>query len=307
MTATVADQISQTPGIARPDAPQALPGEFFLRDGTPAMIWPLLPMDAQTLRDGFRRLSPDSRRRRFLGVLDQLDDAMIRRLVDSVDGVHHMALVLIVLPPEGKEEPAGIARLVQYPDDPASADIAVTVVDDWQRRGAGTALVSALMQRRPVAVTRLRALVGADNRPSLALLAGTGRISSGLPERGVLDVTVELPAASQAGSAAEKAARFWALGARKLAGQTYLFPGPPQAGLALAVEQYFAFVQRMLEMNRHLTARWLQVACAQSGVTCHQVRVSGPQESRRTGRLADPRDVAPPSTGSAALAAEGPR
>ena len=69
-----------------------------MRDGTPAMIWPLLPTDAETLREGFRRLSRDSRRRRFLTSLGGLDDSMIRRLVGSVDGVHHIALVLIVLP-----------------------------------------------------------------------------------------------------------------------------------------------------------------------------------------------------------------
>ena len=151
-----------------------LPGEFFLQDGTPALIWPLLPTDAETLRDIFRRLSPESRQHRFLQVLDQLDDPMIRRLVDSVDGVHHIALLLIVLPPEGEEEPVGVARLAQYSDDPAIAEIAVTVVDDWQGRGVGTALVSALMQRRPAAVTRLRTLVAADNRRRLRCSPGPG-------------------------------------------------------------------------------------------------------------------------------------
>jgi GNAT superfamily N-acetyltransferase len=171
-------------------------------------------------------------------VLDELDDPMIQRLVGSVDGVHHIALLLVVLPPEGEEGPAGVARLLQYPDDPATADIAVTVVDDWQGRGAGTALISALMQRRPAAVTRLRTLVAADNRASLALLAGAGRVSSGLPERGVLDVTVELPAATRARSAVEKVADFWAQGARKFIDQTYLFPQLPQADLIPAVERY---------------------------------------------------------------------
>ena len=237
------------------------------------MIWPLLPTDAETLRDVFRRLSPGSRHHRFLGVLDQLDDPMIRLLVDSVDGVYHIALLLIVLPPEGEEELIGVAHLVQDPADPATADIAVTVVDDWQGRGAGTALGSTLMQRRPAAVTRLRTLVAADNRASLALLARAGRVSSGLPERGVLDVTVELPPATRARSAVEKVADFWAQGARKLIDQTYMFPQLPQADLIPAVERYFEFVQRMAEMNRDLTGKWVQAASALSDVACKQVPV----------------------------------
>ncbi|HEV2243734.1 MAG TPA: GNAT family N-acetyltransferase [Streptosporangiaceae bacterium] len=174
---------------------QVLPGEFVLKDGTPALIWPLLPTDARALREGFRRLSPGSRRRRFLTAVGELDDAMIRRLVDSVDGVQHIALVLIVLPPDGPEGPVGIARLVQYPADPATADIAVTVADNWQGRGVGTALVAALMRRRPAALRRLRTVVDAGNRASLALLAGAGHLSSGPPHLGVLDVTVDLTAA----------------------------------------------------------------------------------------------------------------
>ncbi len=269
MTASLAHQSRQTP--ARPASGQVLPGEFVLRDGTPALLWPLLPTDAETLRDVFCRLSPGSRHHRFLQVLDQLDDPMIRLLVDSVDGVHHIALVLIVLPPQGQEELIGVAHLVQYPDDPATADIAVTVVDDWQGRGAGTALVSALLARRPAAVTRLRTLVAAGNRASLALLAGAGRVSSGLPEQGVLDVTVDLPAATRARSAAEKVADFWTQGARKLIDQTYMVPQLPQAGLIPAVERYFEFVQRMAELNRDLTVTWVQAASALSGVACGQV------------------------------------
>ena len=159
------------------------------------MIWPLLPTDAEALREGFRRLSPDSRRHRFLTPLDELDDSMIAQLVDSVDGVHHIALVLIVLPAEGQEGPVGVAHLRQYPGDPATADIAVTVADDWQGRGVGTALVSALVQRRPAAVKRLRTVVDAGNRASLALLARAGRMAAGPAHLGVRDVTVELTAA----------------------------------------------------------------------------------------------------------------
>ncbi len=174
---------------------RTLRGEFVLRDGTPALIWPLLPTDGEALRESFRRLSPESRQLRFLSVLHDLDDAMIQRLVGDVDGTHHVALVLVALPPGGQEGPVGIAHLIQDPADPATADIAVTVADDWQRRGVGAALAAELIRRRPPAVKRLVTEVGADNRASLALLARAGRLSSSVPSRGVVDVTVELPAA----------------------------------------------------------------------------------------------------------------
>jgi RimJ/RimL family protein N-acetyltransferase len=178
-----------------PDPRRVLPGELSLRDGTPAMIWPLLPTDSQALREMFRRLSPESRQRRFLSALSDLDDAMIQRLVGQVDGVHHIALVLVVLPPDGEEWPVAVARLVQDPADPASAEVAFTVADEWQGRGVGTALAEALIQRRPAEVTRLRADVEAENLASLALLTHAGRMSSGLPSRGIVDVTVDLQAA----------------------------------------------------------------------------------------------------------------
>jgi len=190
-----APHLTAAPGAARGSPGHPLPGELLLSGGTPAMIWPLLPTDAGALREGFRRLSPRARRSRFLTAVGDLDDAMIRRLVDGVDGVRHIALVLTVFPPDGHEEPAGVARLVQDPADPATADIAVTVADDWQGRGVGRALVSALMQRRPAAVSRLHTAVEAGNQASLALLARAGRVSSGSAKLGVLDVTVELPAA----------------------------------------------------------------------------------------------------------------
>lgn len=110
-----------------------------------------------------RRLPPQSQQHRFSAPLDDLDDAVIHRLADHVDGVHHIALPLVVLPPDGSGRPARRARLVQDPADPTTAETAFAVADEWQGRGPGTALVQALMQRRPAAVRRLHAAIDACN------------------------------------------------------------------------------------------------------------------------------------------------
>jgi RimJ/RimL family protein N-acetyltransferase len=256
MTGTIAQEIRETPGTARQAPGTALPGEFVLRDGTPALIWPLLPTDAETLRDMFRRLSPESRRHRFLQVLDELDEPMIRRLVDSVDGVQHIALLLIVLPADGPEEPVGVARLLQHSDDPAAADVAATVVDEWQRRGAGAALASALMERRPAAVTRLHTVVEADNHGSLALLSQLGQMSSDLPNLGVREVTVELPRVNRDRTVAETVAWLWAQAAQKLISETPLAFWRRSASLVPTMTGCVEFAQRMAEINRELTLKW---------------------------------------------------
>ncbi len=165
-----------------------------MRDGTPALIWPLLPTDARGLREAFRHLSPAARSQRFLSNLHELDDAMLHRLVDQVDGVHHLALILVALLPEGDAEPVGVARLIQDAADPAAAHIAITVADGWRQRGVGMALAAALLERRPKEVRRLLADVAVGNRASLTLLRRLGRITITPSVLGVVEVVVELPA-----------------------------------------------------------------------------------------------------------------
>ena len=171
---------------------ERMPVEVVLRDGTPAMIWPLLPTDRDALRSAYDRLSVQSRRHRFLGAVDHLDDAMLRVLVDGVDGRRHIALTLVALPTDGPERPVGVARLVQLPDEADAAEIAFTVADDWHGRGVASALAAALLELRPQEVRRLRAQVAADNRASITLLRNLGHTTVAVVHPGVLEVTVEL-------------------------------------------------------------------------------------------------------------------
>ena len=57
-------------------------------------------------------------------------------------------------------------------DDPVEAEVAVTVVDDWQGRGAATALLESLVERaREEGVERFVALVMSENTDALELAA----------------------------------------------------------------------------------------------------------------------------------------
>ena len=66
----------------------------------------------------------------------------------------------------------GIARFVRHADDPYAADIAVTIVDDWQDRGLGSELLARLSDRaRQEGIHRFTAHVAAENVAVAGLLS----------------------------------------------------------------------------------------------------------------------------------------
>ncbi len=79
-------------------------------------------------------------------------------------------------------------------------------------------------------------------------------------------------AASQAGGAAERAVGFWEQGVGKLADR---FPALPQVDLVPAVERYFDFVQRAVDLNRSLALQWAQVVGTVSGAALERAESAG--------------------------------
>lgn len=110
-----------------------------LKDGRDVQLRWIRPADADLLREGFTRLSMESRVMRFFAPLHALSDEMIGYLT-KVDGIDHAA-VLAVSPwtkgPGARDEGYGVARFVRSKSEPHSADLAVTVPDDTQGRGLG--------------------------------------------------------------------------------------------------------------------------------------------------------------------------
>jgi len=78
-------------------------------------------------------------------------------------------------------------------------------------------------------------------------------------------------AARQTRTAVTKTADIWAQGARTLTG---ILPGIPQLDLVPAVERYFDFVQRTVEVNRDLALRWARAASSVSGTVHDQAETA---------------------------------
>lgn len=128
-----------------PQLPPAL--KYTLDDGLPILVRPIRPDDAPRIREGFARLSALARRRRFpapglLGDPDQLSDEQLRQLV-HIDQINHVAWGAANL--EKPDEPGiGIARYVRLNGEPKAADVAITILDEYQGRGAGFVLQACL-------------------------------------------------------------------------------------------------------------------------------------------------------------------
>ena len=144
---------------------------LMLRDGSAVLVRQVQAADAPLLADGFARLSDRSRRMRFLGRKDQLSTAEVRYFTD-VDHHDHEALGAVS---RADGRGVGVARYVRDADDPQAAELAITVVDDWQGRGLGTELLGQLSGRaRQAGIRRFTALTAADNAAVAGLLRSAG-------------------------------------------------------------------------------------------------------------------------------------
>jgi RimJ/RimL family protein N-acetyltransferase len=144
-----------------------------LRDGGTILVRPIEPADKPLLRTAFERLSEQSRQRRFMGPAEELTDEDLVYLTE-VDHRRHEALV--ALDPETGEI-LGVARWFRKPGQREVAELAVAVVDDFQGRGIGSALVAAINERaRDEGILRYHAIVSTDNVQVIEALERNGAV-----------------------------------------------------------------------------------------------------------------------------------
>jgi RimJ/RimL family protein N-acetyltransferase len=149
----------------------------FTSYGIQVDVRPLTSADRERLASAFARLSERSRRLRFLGPKPRLSAAELTYLTE-IDHRRHEALAAID-PDDGRI--VGVARYAAEPAEPGAADMAIFVIDAWQRQGIGTMLGERLVQRADEnGIARLKATTFADNRAARTVLRRLGFTTIGI-------------------------------------------------------------------------------------------------------------------------------
>lgn len=113
-----------------------------LDDGTSALFRSLRPGDAPRIAEGYRNLSQLGRHRRFQDPPEELSADYLQSLTRP-DHQGHAAWGAANI--DRPEEPGiGIARYVRLPEEKDAAEVAITLADAYQRKGAGMLLHACL-------------------------------------------------------------------------------------------------------------------------------------------------------------------
>jgi GNAT superfamily N-acetyltransferase len=146
------------------------------------LIRELARSDRPAVAFAFAHLGARSRYLRFLTDKRTLGEHELDAMC-AIDQWHHGGVIAFSPPPRG---PIGLARYVRLADFD-TAEVAVEVVDAWQRCGVGRALLWQLRKRALHAgVRRFHATMLRENRGAVILACRIGRVttlSSDGPER----------------------------------------------------------------------------------------------------------------------------
>lgn len=160
----------------------ACPDLITLQDGTPATLRPIFPQDGPSLQRGLERLSPESNAYRFLHHRSRFTEADLHYLTNC-DFWNHLAAILAIRDGTGREvDQVGVARSIRDKRDPELAEVAIVLVDAWQRRGGGRALLGYLARLAwDTGIRFWQAYSFVDNQASRRLLATAGQEISRRP------------------------------------------------------------------------------------------------------------------------------
>jgi acetyl coenzyme A synthetase (ADP forming)-like protein len=146
--------------------------DVVLRDGSTLRLRPTSAADEPALLDFFERLSPESRYLRFQGAVS-LDAHLIAPFLRS-DGDESLSLIGELIGDDGAVRVIGLGTWVRL-RDPARAEVAFVVADEFQRRGIASRLLERLAAHaRDAGIDRFVAQVMPENAAMLRVFGDTG-------------------------------------------------------------------------------------------------------------------------------------
>jgi len=152
--------------------PTHLVTQWQLPDGTDVTLRPIRPEDAEMEQTFVRGLSEETKYFRFMDTVQELTPTMLVRFT-QIDYDREMALMAVTTV-DGVEQELAIARYATNPDG-LSCEFAVVVADQWQHKGIGHKLMSALMDAaRAKGLTRMEGEILGTNQAMLGLVASLG-------------------------------------------------------------------------------------------------------------------------------------
>jgi RimJ/RimL family protein N-acetyltransferase len=167
------------------------PRTLELNDRTKVHVRPIVPADEALLHEAVAAMSERTIYFRFFSPLKRLPDEMAARLA-RVDYQDRFALVATSDRPDGREQIAGVARYDRAPGTD-TAEVALAVMDEYQRRGIGSALLGLLAQvAREHGIRRFSLIVLPENQTMLSLLRRLGWIHQARFQHGMYEIDFEV-------------------------------------------------------------------------------------------------------------------
>jgi GNAT superfamily N-acetyltransferase len=167
------------------------PGEIVdLPDGSEVVVRPVRPEDKPLFLAGWEKFGEESRYRRFMGYKTRLSTRDLE-FFTNLDHIDHEAIGATAL---RTGEGLGVARYMRLEKRPDTAEAAVAVIDAWQGRGLGGALLKRLCRRATAnGIRSFRASLLTGNHSMLRLFERLGQVDVRGVDSGVMEIDVELP------------------------------------------------------------------------------------------------------------------
>lgn len=171
------------------------PKTIELRGGAKLLLRPIAPEDEPLLHEAVAAMSERTVYFRFFSPIKRMSDALAHRLA-VVDYKDRFAIVATTHRPTGKERIVGVARYDRARETDV-AEVAVAVIDEYQRRGLGSILLGEIARvGRAHGIQSFQLIVLPENREMLGLLQKLGWIHQAKLSGGLYEISFDLPESS---------------------------------------------------------------------------------------------------------------